>query len=481
MRQTEIPIGGGFYRSPSLPLDAQNCVNAYPVIVQISETLTRQSLFATPGLKLLASSGAGANRGSEVMDGVPYFVQGNFLYSLDRTVTNDEESFSTTEIGFISGLGNVSMAENGTQLMILVPGGTGYIYDGTSLVEITDTDFTANGNPQYVTFVDGYFACVTDSKKFIVSALNDGTSWNALDVGSAEIDPDAIMAAEPLDNILRVFGTETTESFQNIGGSGFPFQRIPGSAKYKGLFARFSLISMDDQLFWVGGGKHDEAGIWRMAGNQIEKVSTDAVDQLLQELTADQLDDVNGWSYSDQGQFFVGWNLENTTIVYSLTTSRWHERKSRTYDVLGYPNEKAWRCRGIVRAYDRIIGADRINGNLGEVDLDTFDEYGNEVLRYGSTQPFENIEGRFSVPLFELHTEAGVGNSDTPDPQLRVAFSRDGVTYGPERSRSLGKVGERNKRQVWRMNGTFDYRAVMRWAFSGKTKLRIIKASAGFA
>jgi hypothetical protein len=113
------------------------------------------------------------------------------------------------------------MADNGTQLMILVPGGDGFIYneaDGTPFQQILDAGFTANGAPEIVVFVDGYFVATTDSKTFISSAVNDGLSWNALDAGSAEADPDAIRSAFVFQNQLFIFGSETIEAFQNVGG-----------------------------------------------------------------------------------------------------------------------------------------------------------------------------------------------------------------------------------------------------------------------
>ena len=135
------------------------------------------------------------------------------------------QTFSTTILGTIPGNGRVFIADNGTQLMILVPGGSGYIYnesDTPAFQQITDPDFNANGNPQHLCFIDGYFACTTDSKKWIVSALNNGLSWSALDFASAESDPDAIVAAAVIQNQIFIMGSETTEGYANIGGSGFP-------------------------------------------------------------------------------------------------------------------------------------------------------------------------------------------------------------------------------------------------------------------
>ena len=106
------------------------------------------------------------------------------------------------------------MADNGVQLMILVPGGLGSIWvqettTFTPDINAVDSDFTANGAPQLVVFIDSFFACNTDSKKWIKSAANDGNSWNALDFGSAESDPDKINSIHVFNNKLYISGSET--------------------------------------------------------------------------------------------------------------------------------------------------------------------------------------------------------------------------------------------------------------------------------
>jgi len=125
----EIPITNGYYESKSLPLSHQQCVNWYPSVAQTRGALAAESLFGTPGINWLATSGTvrQANRGSLKKGGIPYAVNGDKLYSLVKTVVSGEDVFTMTALGTIEGTGRVSMASNGTQLMILVPGGKGYV------------------------------------------------------------------------------------------------------------------------------------------------------------------------------------------------------------------------------------------------------------------------------------------------------------------------------------------------------------------
>ena len=481
MGKVDLPISGGFYVSRSLPLSAQLCSNLY---VHINEGggLATEVLYGTPGANQLATSGTALqiNRGAHAMNGIAYFVNGNGLYRLTRTIAADgTESFATDNLGTISGSGRVSMADNGTQLCILVPGGNGYIWvEGTStFTQITDIDFTANGNPQHVVYIDGYFLFTTDSKKFIVSALNDGLAYNALDFGSAEADPDDIVAPMVLNNVLYIFGDHTFEAFRNQGGSGFPFIRISGAVTELGLSSAFSLVRSSGVFGFIGSGEKEEPSIYTYNGSAVELISTDAIDNLLGQLTEAQIDDVFGWSYSQGGERFLGFSLPDTTIVYGIKSKKWHERKSfDTFD--GVATEFKWRANSVIQAYNRILIGDSIDGRVGEIDLDLYDEYGNNIISVFATKPFSNMGNSFSVPSIELTIESGVGNSNDTNPMISMERSTDGRTFTPRRERSLGAVGEYHQRVFWRRNGRVPSHEVFKFSMSAKVKKVFMKLEA---
>lgn len=475
MPVTQLPIANGFYVSDSLPIAAQECTNWYPNIVQ-GTGLNQETLFGTPGLEQLATSGTleNENRGSHEMAGKPYFVNGDRLYRLDETVVDSTATYSLEFIGDIAGTARVSMADNGTQLMILVPGGNGYIYNHVTdtFSQITDSDFTANGNPQFVVFIDGYFLVTTDSKKFIISAINDGTSYNALDFGTAESDPDDIVAPVVYKNQLFISGGETFEAFQNIGGADFPFQRT-GLFLQKGCYAPYSLVNAQDTFMWVGGGENEGPAIWALSGNSTVKVSTTAIDSLLSKLTETQLSAIYSWAYASKGAYFIGFSLPSTTLVYDITSKRWHERKSFLSGALG-----AFRISSAVKAYNKIICGDSIDGRIGSLDPDVYTEYGNAIIRRVATQPFQNNMQSLFFPSLELTIESGVGNEDVPDPVIVLQRSKDGKTWGEERPRSMGKIGEYNRRAIWRRNGRASRFEVFSFTLTDAVKPVIIQLTA---
>jgi len=468
MPATVLPIANGFYVSDSLPLSAQECTNWYPNIVQ-GVGLNQETLFGTEGTTQLATTGVldEINRGAHEMAGVPYFVNGTQLYSMSDT-------FKLTTIGTITGTARVSMADNGTQLMVLVPGGNGYIYNHVTDVfaQITDVDFVANGAPQFVVFIDGYFLVTTDTKKFIVSAINNGLAYNALDFGTAESDPDDIVAPVVFKNQLFISGGETFEAFQNIGGADFPFQRT-GLFLQKGCFSPYSLINAQDTFMWVGGGQNESPAIWGLNGNNTVKISTTAIDSILGRLTETQVAAIYSWVYSTNGAGFIGFSLPSTTLVYDTTSQRWHERKSLISGSLG-----GSRIASVVKAYNRILCGDIIDGRIGELDPDVYTEYGNTISRTIATQPFQNTMLPAFFPSLELTVESGVGNAAVEDPQIVLERSLDGKTWTGAIARGLGKVGEYNRRAIWRRNGRAARFEVFRFTLTDAVKPVIIQLTA---
>ena len=482
MPKTQLPMTGGFYVSRSLPLSAQQCSNLF---VHINEGggLANEVLFGTPGAVQLATSGINlqANRGSLEKEGIAYFVNGTTLFRLNQIFSvTGAESFTLDSLGTIPGEGRVSMAENGSQLCVLVPGGDGFIFNenaGIPFQQITDTDFKANGNPQHVIFIDGFFLFTTDTKEFIVSALNDGFSYNALDSGTAEADPDVIVAPVVLNNDLYICGSETIEPFRNIGGSGFPFQRIPGGILSVGVFSAFSLVKTSGLFVFIGGGKNDDPSIYTFNGSSINIISTDAIDDLLAPLTETQLGNIFAWEYSQGGDRFVGFALPTTTVVYEFKSQKWHERKS--FDIVDdLAAEFRWRANSVVKAYGRILIGDSQDGRIGSIDLEVFDEYGQNIISTFSTIPFSNLGDTIKFPMIELTIESGVGNTDDPDPMISMDRSLDGKTFTPRRERRMGKVGEFKKRQIWYKNGTARRFEIFRWTISAKVKKVFIKLEA---
>jgi len=460
----EIPLNGGFYQSESLPVSSQRCVNLY---VNVPETMgiSESQLYPTPGLTEIANSGDfEVNRGAHTFKGEAYFINGQTLYRLNRVAGSATSfSFNLEDLGAITGSGRVSISNNGIQMIIVVPGvGIGYTYEKTNgLQQITDLDFTANGNAEMVVFMDGYFVFSTAGKKYFVSALNDGTNYNALDFGSAEADPDDIRGLHVHRNQLYIFGSQTCEAFTTIQGTttGSPFQRIKGYVLPKGLSSQFSIAEFDDTFAFIGQGDNESPQIYVHAGNNFTAVSTTAIDLKLQENTDIQLQEAFVWTYSARGEDFIGWTTPSGTFALQAKASKgsqkkvWCERSSENLR-----STEGWRVNSIVTAYGKLLCGDSEGGLIGELDFNSNTDYGEFVTREVALPTLSNNSKRLFHSSFEIEIESGINTDPNAEPKIALSYSNDGRIFTSQRLMSAGKTGESIKAKRFRLGASDRFR-----------------------
>jgi hypothetical protein len=132
----------------------------------------------------------------------------------------------------------------------------------------------------------------------------------------------------------------------------------------------------------------------------------------------------------------------------------------------------------MTQAYNHVFCGDQIDGRIGKINPDLFTEYGNNIIRTVATQPFQNNMQSIFVPSIELTVESGVGNTDSVDPVIAMDRSSDGKTWSDQRLRKIGKVGEYNRRAIWRRNGRASRFEVFRFTLSDPVKPVIIQLTA---
>lgn len=464
-----LPFTNGFYQSRSAPLSSQRCVNYYTNVSETG-TLSNENLYGTLGIDLVDSGQAlEPNRGSHEMAGVPYFVNGDSLYKLVRTVNPDlTETLSVVDIGTIDGEGRVSMADNGYQLCIVVPGGKAYIVTTgpDAIAEITDPDFA--GPAETVVYLDGYFVFnKTDSNIIFHSELRDGTNYNALDFAEAEADPDNTVALHVHRNTLYVMGTQTMEPYSNVGGTEFAFAPIRGGVINKGLRSTFGIAEFNNSFAFIGSGENEQVSVLRFQGGSVTEISTVPIENLIQNATNENLDNAFAFYHSANKAHFFGVTVGDRTLVFDSTASIssgrkiWHERSSRVDD-----NDIQWRVSTIVQAYNKTFVGDLQDGRIGELKDDVYMEYGNPIIRFFTTQPFENSTLPMKVSRIEVTMTAGSG-SLTYSPKVVLSWSDDGGRlFSDGLIREIGKTGEYRNRTIWRRLGRFAKTRVLKFQFS---------------
>jgi hypothetical protein len=480
-----IPFGQ-WYVSESLPISAQELVNFYINIPQ-TQTITTASLFATPGLVSVATAGTDEfGRGAHVFNGIPYFVNGTNLYRLDRTYdVFGDPVYTPVQVNGavpIPGSGRVIMSDNGVkggQMCIVVPAlatkFNAYIYDGATLAAISDANF--DGPASGVVYIDGYFLFTkSDGNKFFISNLRDGLTYTALDFSDAETDPDPISAPFVLAGELFIFGSQTIQAFQNVGGADFPFASIEGSVLEKGLDAPFSLIELNGAMVWIGASVNEQPAIWMSNGGEPVKISTTAIDNELRKYTDTQISTAFAIKYSQSGATFACFTIPGQkSFVFDSVTASWHARESRGI------TKSEYRVSHIVDAYNELIINDLFSNNIGLIDRETFTEFGEEMRRRFVLPPVDNEGQPFFVDAVEAVGGAGKGLVDGLEPMILLSTSEDGGNnFNEPLDASFGAIGDYTQRPIWTQVGRFERDVMFKFEVSAPIKWSFTKIEVEF-
>ena len=419
------------YKHASLPLSAQRVVNMYAE-QQPQGAKAQMPILGCPGIDSRVTLGSGPIRGAHVMDGTLYVVSGGTLYQVD---TDD----TTTPLGgVISGTGVVSMADNGTELVI-ANGTSGYIWSSTAGFRIiSDTDFNAADT---VTFIDSFFLFnKSGTGQFFSSDSLDGTSYNSLAFATAESQSDDLLAVRNHKQILYLLGKESIELWSNVGAANFPFQRIPGATIVRGVAGSFAITDEDETLFILG----DDRIAYRLNGRSLQRISTHAIEIEWQNYSS--ISDVIVFSYTWNGHKFICYTFPTiaTSWEFDVATNLWHERKS--YDRLGNDLGR-WRANVAISAYGRVYIGDAFSGKLGTLSNSTYTEFGDDTRAIAVSPPLHDPNGkRFFMPWFELDMETGIGltSGQGSDPQVMMSISDNGGRSfaSPEVWTTAGKIGQ---------------------------------------
>jgi hypothetical protein len=384
---------------------------------------------------------SGACRGARKMASVPYFVFGSSLYKFDS-------SFSGTVIGSIGGSDRVSMSDNGDQLVVVTgTGRQGYVYTASTstLSTITDPDFPGADT---VDFVDGYFLFSTSDGQWFISALGDGTDFNALDFATNEKSPDDTLAIVEDHGEALCFGEETIEVWSNTGNADFPFERNGSAAVERGLYARFSISKDDNTTFFLG----NDLMVYRLQGYTPVVVSDEGTNTELSNYLKDgyetDLRNAFSYSYTDHGHKFYVLTIPNRgTHVYDISTQQWHKRKHWDYET--------HHSAAYVNAYGKhLFGG--IEGNLYSIDRDAYDDDGAilRVLRRARVIAEDGRRLRYKKIKFVMDVGNGLTTGQGSDPKMVVRWSDDnGQSWSNERQLGLGVGGDYVQQPIVRHMG----------------------------
>ena len=447
-----IPLAGGSYTSRSTTFDAERTVNLYTEIAESTGAKQQAALYGRPGLftRWTLSIGSGGIRGlhRDPRTSRVFAVQNTGFVELHSNGT------STLRGTLGSSTGTVSMDSNDTQVLIVDGQATqGYVFtlSTDTFTTITDLDFYGADT---VAYIGSYFVLNRpDTAQFYQSAQNDGLTYNGIDISTADAGPDLLQGVYSDTRNLWLIGTESTEVWFNSGAPvGVSFDRIDGAILPAGAVNPHAVAVLGQIVAWMGTTRDGTVTVFRGETNTLNRIATHAVEFSISGWGA--LDTVRAYAYEQEGHQFFVWTHPNGTWVFDAATGIWSEWES--YDDLDVLGRHRVCCHTV--GFDMHLGGDYNDGRIYEMDLDTYTDDGDPIVRQRRLPVL--ADGRRWVRHIQLEVdfERGVGLDGAPpegvDPTITMQYSDDhGKTWSDERDAAMGALGAYETRAIWRRLG----------------------------
>jgi hypothetical protein len=435
----QIPILSGAYTDEGPDFRTSYPRNMIPV--PRAQGISAGYLRPADGVAQIGT-GPGVDRGAINWNGTCYRVMGTQLVRVDTAGV-------VTALGNVGGSGQVSM-DYGFDRLAIASGNNLFYWDGGSLTHVTDPDL---GDVLDVLWIDGYFM-TTDGTSIVVTDLNDPASVNPLHYGSSEGDPDPIKGLfKSRAGEVYAVNRYTIEVMQNVGGTGFPFERTTGAQIKRGAIGTHCIELYGDQIAFLGGARGEPPAIWSGLNAATQKLSTGEIDTLLLDYTEAQLAAAVMEVRVTKNHQLLYVHLPDKTLVYDGAASAvigepvWFTVDS------GLSAPAQYRARNFVWCYDKWMCGDPTTGALGVVDETISTHYGQIIgWEFGTMIMYS---GGFGAIFHQLELVGLPGRVPLgADPVIWTSYSLDGVTWSQERSIKAGRQGQRTKRLVWLGQGS---------------------------
>lgn len=480
-----LQIVGPTYQHPSLPTNAQRCVNMYPSYSSsnLAPESQNKALVGGRGIAtLMPTMGCDfLGKITPTSPGINPSCRGLYQIEVSPTVyrtfavvasTLFEVNFDyTTRLIFPDAIGSldtgrnpVCMAHNPTQLLVVGydpiinrTSGAIFNYITNTFTPITDPDFLGGS---HCVMIDSYFIYNEyGSNRFYVSFPNDGLQWDPLNVASAESRPGVIVGLGQAKGELWIFCTNSVEIWYDAANSpGMPFSKRVGSDIDIGCSAGYSIVSINDSLIWLDSRRFivisEYSAFLRNqdSGYSLTKLSNEAIDVEIASYST--VADAVASTYVENGHvmYEITFPTAKKTWVLDVTNGMWHQKISTKIQNQPYSLTNFY-----VQNQKYLLGASAFGLNGTSIYIVSKDFLTDDGARIPRIRTTAHLNSNFSlVTIDQLEIKCDVGRAALgTDPQIILRYSNDsGYTWSYELMRSLGKTGKYGTRIQWNRLGT---------------------------
>lgn len=205
-----------------------------------------------------------------------------------------------------------------------------WVFNGTVVTKVTDANYISANVGQGMSYLDGVYYAMRLNGQVIGSAINDPTTWPALDFAQADVTyGEGISTIRHLNYVIAFYqkGIQVywdADAAPNTQGIAL----LPAlNASFRtGCFSSSFIVELQDTCLFVSSSTQYGLQVQMLQGLQLQVVSTPFVEKILNN-TSLQSTPTSNWSFgivSAGHQLYVlHFGQLNITLVYDLTTNVW--------------------------------------------------------------------------------------------------------------------------------------------------------------
>jgi hypothetical protein len=486
---------GPTYNSRIGNVGIDRCINLYPEFEPATQTDRKpKALLNTPGLVLYDNTlGSTVIRGMHQASGILFIVAGNQLYAINYPgiPTAISGATLTTSTGRVSIVDNGVPFTTGADQICIADGTCVYIYNYAAGVFTGTWTNETTANPSLISdmvvYINGYFIVnvkpnyLSYAQEFWVSNLYDGTTWNPLNVSSADATPGYLLSIMVSNLLVYFFKSNSVEIWYDSGQGYPPFARVPGVLIEEGLAAQWSVAksSIDSSLYGLFGGNTGLAYAVNISGYTPTRISTPAVEYQWSQYTT--VHDAWGYCYTMEGHDFyvITFPTGNATWAYDKTINMWHERSKSFTTTM--PVTASRHVGNIYEYYPATLSANTVgyhlladysNGNIYYMSNTVYQDNGGPISRLRVTPHIIDDRKNIFVSSLELDMQTGITSGAT----CSLQWSKDGgVTWSGQFTVGMGVSLGALTRVIWRKLGRARDR-VFAWSTTANAPIGITGA-----
>jgi hypothetical protein len=377
---------------------------------------------------------------------------GSFLYVMaGSTLFQVTSGGGVTNLGTVFNSGQyVSFTDNSLQLMF-VDGFQGYYLTLPSgaITQITDANFP-NGATTCDTLSSSGIVEKPDTREFYVSDILDYAVWtSALSLpifGTKEDSSDKLVRVAVLNGGLLLLGSQNIEFWQDVGTSPLPFARINGASQTWGLAAKFSYAALNNTAIFLGQNPQGGVQVLMLNGYTPQRVSDSDLENIITGFSI--YSDAVSLTYMTDGHpmYQLTFPNANRSFLFDALTHIWYEVQSGLVDYVRHFANLG------VTFNARNYVSDTTTGVIYQLSSAIYADSGAPIKRVITSKHLRLDGNEFGISelTLEMATGVGIAVGQGANPQVMLRVSKDnGNTFGPERWRSFGRMGEYGRRVIF--------------------------------